>query len=316
MSAPQAVVGTVARSTGSQYRVLGDDGTTYNAGLRGIFRQEEFNTTNPVAVGDRVTLDLTDVTPVITNIHPRHNHLLRASAHRKVDVQIIAANLDQAAFVFTIDQPFTKLSYLDAFLVMCEAYHIPARILFNKTDLIRKEKHRLKLDDYRATYEAIGYPTVEIQATDPAYLPTLREIFEGKTTFLAGPSGAGKSSVANALAPDLELRTQGLTKRRSKGRHTTTFAELHPLPGGGAVVDAPGFSQFEVANMSQAELGGYYPEIRAFAEGCAFRNCLHLEEPNCAVVAAVEAGEVALSRYNTYVNTLEHLPTDLHTQHL
>lgn len=307
--AEQYVSGVVVRSTGAQYRVRTTEGELVTATIRGKFRLDDLDSTNPIAVGDRVTLDTaTEEGAVITEIAPRDNYILRRSTHNAHQRQILAANVDQAVFVYTVEYPFTPLGYLDRFLVMCEAYHIPAVIVFTKVDLLKtKEKLWAKLADYRAIYEDAGYPHLALNATNPENAPKVQALLQGKVTFLAGPSGAGKSSLVNLADPNLRLRTQPLSRHSGKGQHTTTFAEMHPLAIGGYVVDAPGFREFEVVGLAPEELSGYYPEMRQRVNQCRFHNCTHTTEPDCAVLAAVASADIPESRYNTYKSIFSHL---------
>lgn len=301
--------GIVIRSTGSQYRVRTAEGEILTATIRGKFRLDDLDSTNPIAVGDRVSVDTaTEEGAVITEIAPRENHILRKSTHNIHHRQILAANVDQAVFVYTVEFPFTPLGYLDRFLVMCEAYHIPAIVIFTKVDLL-KEKDKLwaKLADYRAIYEDAGYAHLALNATNPENAPKIQALLKDKVTFLAGPSGVGKSSLVNLADPSLRLRTQPLSKYSKKGQHTTTFAEMHPLSIGGYVVDAPGFSEFNVVGITSEELSGYYPEMRARVNQCRFHNCTHTNEPDCAILAAVAEGDIAESRYNTYKSIIAQL---------
>jgi ribosome biogenesis GTPase len=299
-------VGVVIRSTGSQYRVRLPNGQVLVATLRGKLRQDELDSTNPVAVGDRVRLDVAGEAPVVAEILPRDNYMLRRSTHNEHHRQILCANIDQAVFVFTVEYPFTALGSLDRFLVMAEAYHIPVTIVFTKVDLLKsKEKLWAKLADYRAIYEDAGYPHLALNATNPDNAEKVRNLLQGKVTFLAGASGAGKSTLVNLADPHLQLRTQPLARGSNKGQHTTTFAEMHPLSMGGYVVDAPGFREFDVFGIEPEELSHYYPEMRALLPQCRYNNCLHVNEPDCAVLAAVRSYDLPESRYNTYLNILE-----------
>jgi len=279
-----------------------------NARPRGKLRLDDLDTTNPIAVGDRVLVEQEDADWLITGVRPRFNYVLRQSTHRRFQKQMLAANLDQALFIFTVEYPFTKLSYLDRFLVMCEAYHIPAVIIFNKADLAQQQdKLWFKLADFRAIYEEAGYPTYAMNGLNPDNHARMTDILKGKRTFLAGVSGAGKSTLVNLADPNLDLRTGGLAQD-DKGSHTTTFAEMFSLRFGGEVIDAPGFREFGVVGITREELSHYYPEMRDRISACRFNNCLHLNEPGCAVRAAVADGSIASSRYNTYQGILEQIP--------
>jgi ribosome biogenesis GTPase len=286
--------------------VATEDDQVLEATLRGKFRLQDLDTTNPVAVGDRVRLELPPSgAPVIVDIAPRQNYILRKATKSGSQVQMLAANIDQAVLVASIAQPFTALGYIDRFLVMCEAYGISARILWNKVDLLRNDADRNRLADFALTYQDAGYPVTALSALNPDHLERLRAIFAGKRSFLAGPSGVGKSSVANALVPGLGIKTRELVKQTQKGRHTTTYAELHPLPPiAGEVIDAPGFREFDLVGITAAELGHFFPEFRQRLGQCRYHNCLHQNEPDCAIKAAYEAGQIAHTRYHTYSQML------------
>ena len=298
--------GVVLRSVGASYRVQLADGRVVDATLRGKFRLEGSRATNPIAVGDRVTLNDEGA---IAAIAPRHNALYRRATKLTAREQVLAANLDQALFVGTLAYPFTPLGYIDRFLVMCEAYHIPAVLVFNKADLVADEAAENKLDDYVYIYRSAGYRVLTGSALDPAFRPEVVAVLQGKLTFLVGPSGAGKSTLINLADPALHLKTAEVSAHTEKGRHTTTYAELYPLAFGGAVIDAPGFREFDIVGIERAELAHFFPEMRRLMSGCRFNNCTHTAEPGCAVVAGLETGEVAHTRYHTYTSMLEGIPT-------
>lgn len=282
--------------------------------LRGKFRLEGLKTTNPLAVGDVVSLTLTEgQAPVITHIHPRKNCILRRSTRSHSQQQMLCANIDQAVFVFTLKEPFTPLSYADSFLVMCEAYHIPAVVVFNKMDLLMAEE-QAHLADYAAQYEQAGYGVLSLSALAATAAPAVQHLLQGRVSFLGGASGAGKSTLVNLASPALDLRTGTISTHTSKGRHTTTYAELYALEypdaHGAAVIDAPGFREFEVTGLAKTELSHYYPEMRALLQECRFNNCTHTDEPGCAIKAAYEAGTLAPARYHTYLNLLASVLTE------
>jgi len=302
--------GLVLRSTGSFYRVRQDEtGQLRECTLRGKFRLKGYNTTNPLAVGDRVDFEPDgDNGGTIIHLHDRRNYILRRATRSHAQVQILCANVDQAVFVATLKQPFTPIGYIDSFMAMCEAYRIPAVVVFNKVDLLDKDRDWAKLKDLGATYEAAGYTTYGLSIKSDQTEGLLHQIFDGKVSFVAGPSGAGKSSLINLLDPNLQLRTAELTVHSQKGRHTTTFAELFPLEGGGAVIDAPGFSEFGVVGLERAELSHYFPEFRALLGQCRYHNCLHVAEPGCVVRQAVEEDRLPATRYHSYISILEGIP--------
>jgi ribosome biogenesis GTPase len=302
--------GVVIRSVGSSYRVrmqdaAGNDGTLVEATLRGKFRLDESRATNPIAVGDRVEVEFGDESASIVHLYPRHNAIYRRATKSTSLEQVLCANVDQGVFVGTLAFPFTPLGYIDRFLVMCEAYHIPGVLVFNKIDLVADEAAEAKLDDYVYIYRGAGYLVLTGSALDPAFKGTVVELLKDKISFLAGPSGAGKSSLINLADPTLHLKTSTVSVHSEKGRHTTTFAEMHPLSFGGAVIDAPGFREFDIVGIERAELAHFFPEMQRLMSGCKFNNCTHTSEPGCAVVAALETGEVQHTRYHTYTSMLE-----------
>lgn len=298
---------TVTRSVGSSYTLLLPDGSTQEARLRGKFRLDDAGHTNPIAVGDHVRVEDTPHGLIIQELLPRHNHIIRKATKAGRQTQILCANLDQALFIFTVEQPFTSLGYLDRFLVMAEAYHIPVTVAFNKLDLLQEPKLLDKVEDFEAIYHFAGYTTLMLTATEAKHAEEVKALLQDKTTFLAGVSGAGKSTLINLVNPQLNLRTSPIVAKTEKGRHTTTFAQMFPLAFGGSVIDAPGFSEFGITGIEPDELSHYFPEMRALLGGCRFNNCLHIAEPGCAIMAAVETGAVAESRYNTYRSMLHEL---------
>lgn len=299
--------GLVERSVGSSYDVRLPDGQRINCTLRGKLRLADNKGTNPVAVGDRVRLETAGEVPVIAEVLPRHNHLIRKAVKKSAQYQVLAANIDQAICVACIELPFTPLGYIDRFLVMAEAYHIPAVIVFNKIDLLDKEKHLDKLADFVALYESLGYRVLMLSALDPGYADAVKDLLQGKISFLIGQSGSGKSTLVNLADPELRLRTGDISLHTGKGKHTTTFAELHHLAFGGAVIDAPGFKEFDLVGIDKYELSHYFPEMRALLGQCRFNNCTHTFEPDCAIKAAVAEGTIADSRFNTYLSMLEYM---------
>ena len=293
--------GLVTKSTGSWYDVLADDGNTYQCRIKGKFRTRDIKTTNPVAVGDRVTIqpEPDQATAVITALHDRENYMIRKSVNLSRQAQIIAANLDQAFLVVTLASPFTSLGFIDRFLVTAEAYGIPAGLVFNKLDLFSREGLEI-LHQYTSIYTTIGYPCYETSALKGTNLPSIEQALKNKTTLISGHSGVGKSTLINALSPGSGLRTGHISDWSDKGRHTTTFAEMIHLPFGGRLIDTPGIRELGIIDIEQQELGHYFPEMRSRLGDCRFYNCRHINEPGCAVLAAVQAGEIAPSRYDSY----------------
>ncbi len=287
--------GIVTRSTGSGYTVLSDTGETVEAGIRGRLRLRGVRTTNPIAVGDRVVVE----EGMITDIEPRRNYIIRRASNLSKESHILASNLDGAVLVATLVRPDVRTEFIDRFLVTCEAYGIPVTIVLNKTDL------GAPADEFLHTYGQAGYDVLEIAALHGTGLDSLRELLKDKTTLIAGNSGVGKSTIIKALIPAAEVRTGEVSDAHNKGRHTTTHAAMYALPEGGYVIDTPGVKGFGLIDIAPQELARYYPEMMRLVRDCRFPNCTHTHEPGCAVREAVEAGEIALSRYVSYLKTLE-----------
>lgn len=304
------VEGTVVRSTGSWYTVLPEAGAEpVQARVRGRFRleAEDLDETNPVAVGDRVTLRMEgDGTGFITAIQPRRNQLSRRAAGRRVGKEhVIAANVDAAWCVQATFKPKFNSGFVDRLLVMAEAYHLDAGLVINKADLLEGEPRAQEaLSFWADLYESLGYPVLFTSAETGAGIGAFREALGGKTSVVAGPSGVGKSSLLNAVDPALDLRTGAVSEKTQKGKHTTTFATLYPLDNGGWVVDTPGIREYGIWDMTPPELGGYFVEFRPFLPECRFPDCTHDHEPGCAVGEAVDEGLVAEERYGSYLNIL------------
>ncbi|MEM7037655.1 MAG: ribosome small subunit-dependent GTPase A [Bacteroidota bacterium] len=298
--------GVVIRSTGSWYRVRLTDGEVHECKLRGKFRIKGIKTTNPVAVGDQVLISIEEDVGFIREIVNRRNYVLRKSVNLARRAHVLCANIDQAIILFTVADPVTTLGYVDRLLVTCEAYHIPAVVVFNKVDVL-DEADQEKLADFVRTYESIGYPVHQVSATDPAYSDEVRDLLKGKVSFLVGRSGAGKSTMVNLVEPELDLKVGEISDFSGRGQHTTTYAEMHELSFGGFIIDSPGFKEMVIFNFEKGELSHYFPEMRPYLNECKFSNCIHKTEPDCAVKAAVEAGELPLSRYHTYLGMLEEI---------
>lgn len=295
--------GLITKSTGSWYQVQTPDKKRYDCRIKGIFRTKGITTTNPLAVGDIVDFDLEpeQQTGVITNLHQRKNYIIRKSINLSKQGQIIAANLDQALLVVTLASPRTSLGFIDRFLVTAEAYDIPAKLVYNKLDLFSDEGLEI-LADYKAIYENIGYPCYEVSALEGTNISQVQELLKDKVTLFSGHSGVGKSSLINALLPDLELRTSEVSEWSDKGTHTTTFAEMFELPQGGFIIDTPGIRELGVIDIEKQELSHFFPEMRQRMHSCKFNNCQHINEPGCAVLVALENGEIELSRYESYLS--------------
>lgn len=295
--------GLITKSTGSWYQVQTPDGQKIDCRIKGKFRIKGITTTNPIAVGDIVDFEMEPERDegVITNLHPRKNYIIRKSINLSKQAQIIAANLDQAILVVTLASPRTSLGFIDRFLVTAEAYDIPARLVFNKLDLFSNEGLEI-LADYKAIYEEIGYPCYEVSALQGTNISLVQDLLKDKVTLFSGHSGVGKSSMINALLPELALRTNNISDWSDKGQHTTTFAEMFELPQGGFIIDTPGIRELGVIDIEKQELGHFFPEMRERMNQCRFNNCRHINEPGCAVLDALEEGEIAPSRYDSYLS--------------
>lgn len=295
--------GLVIKSTGSWYEVLTDGGKTVNCRIKGKFRTLDIKTTNPIAVGDRVRVEPEpdQETGLITTLHPRKNYIIRKSVNLSKQAQIIAANLDQAFLIVTLASPRTSLGFIDRFLVTAEAYEIPAKLIFNKLDLFSEEGIEI-LEQYQSTYENAGYPCYSVSAIKETNLDQLRDLLKDKVTLVSGHSGVGKSTLINALLPGKELKTGEISDWSDKGKHTTTFAEMFQLPFGGYLIDTPGIRELGVFDIEKQELGRLFPEIRKLMGNCRFHNCRHINEPGCAVLDALDKGELESSRYDSYLS--------------
>jgi len=295
--------GLITKSTGSWYQVQLPDGQRIDCRIKGKFRIRGIVTTNPVAVGDIVDIEMEpdQETGVIINLHPRKNYIIRKSINLSKQGQILAANLDQALLVVTLASPRTSLGFIDRFLVTAEAYDIPAALVYNKLDLFSDEGLEI-LADYQSIYENIGYPCYSVSALEGTNIGQVKALLKDKVTLISGHSGVGKSSLINALLPDLDLRTHQISDWSDKGMHTTTFAEMFELPEGGFIIDTPGIRELGVIDIEKQELGHFFPEMRERMNECRFNNCRHINEPGCAVLAALENGEIELSRYESYLS--------------
>lgn len=297
----------VYKSTGSWYTVKGEDGNFYNARIKGIFKIDAISSTNPIAVGDEVDIDIEAVqeeSAVITAIADRRNYVARVSPHNKRQHHIVASNLDQSILFTTLKEPRTSQGFMDRFLVSCEAYHIPAIIVFNKSDIYRK-KELERFQEYKQMYEAIGYQVVLASVLKKEGIEEAKALLKDKTTLLSGHSGVDKSTFINAVFPRFNLRTQEVSSWSGKGMHTTTFAEMFDLDNGGHIIDTPGVREFGLVDITKQELSHYFPEMRALLNECQFNNCMHIEEPGCAVKQEVLSGAVSENRYISYLNILD-----------
>lgn len=295
--------GLVIKSTGSFYLVADDSGQTVRCAAKGKLRLKGADTTNPIAVGDRVTFEHEGELGVISHIEDRRNYIIRKSVNLSKQAHILAANLDLALVVATPVYPRTSTGFIDRFLATAEAYNIPAGVVFNKSDLFDDEV-REYVDELAAMYRHVGYQTFIVSAIDPPSLTDLIEALRGKVSLISGHSGTGKSTLVNALVPGLELKTSELSAMHLKGKHTTTFAEAHPLATGGYVIDTPGIREFGIVDFERHQISHYFPEIFKYATGCRFGDCLHVNEKGCAVIQAVEDSKIALTRYSSYLSIL------------
>ena len=308
-------IATVVKHTGSHY-VLSPlpQWSPFNAVLRGKLKLKGNNSTNPIAVGDRVEYEFEDMqgeqVAAISKILPRKNYIIRKSTNLSKQSHIIASNLDMVFLVVTIMFPEVKLPFVDRFLVTCEAYHIPVTILVNKADLYTDEVAEenplgMQLEHFTEIYTKAGYRVIPVSAHDGTNIDVVREMCRDKVVLFSGVSGVGKSSLINALDPSLELKTGAISAHHLQGKHTTTFYQMHPLASGGFVVDTPGIRGFGLVDFTKDELSTYFPDMVKVMDGCRFAPCTHTHEPGCAVKAAVEAGEISPERYESYLGMLE-----------
>ncbi len=305
--------GVVIKSTGSWYTVLLDGKTIVDCRIKGLFRIKEIKSTNPIAVGDWVDFEIEeDGRGVIHSIDERKNYIIRKSINLSKQSHIIAANMDQALLIVTLAMPRTSTGFIDRFLLTAEAYHIPVSIIFNKIDLFEEDDVMKDVDDFISVYERIGYKCYKVSAIDNRSCDLLMSLTKDKTTLFSGHSGVGKSTLINRMDANLDLKVGAISEAHSKGKHTTTFAEMHQLSYGGYIIDTPGIKELGLVDMEKEEISAYFPEMRAIRHQCKFNNCLHLNEPKCAVIAAVENGDIAASRYNSYLGIMngEELATE------
>lgn len=297
----------VYKSTGSWYITKTSGGKVYNARIKGIFKIDGITSSNPIAVGDEVEIELqadADDTAMITEIYNRRNCINRQSPANRLQQHIIAANIDQSLLFATLKEPRTSQGFIDRFLVTCEAYHVPAIIVFNKNDLYRK-KEIDKLEQLTEVYASIGYKVVPISVKEVTGIDEVKNLLTNKTTLMSGHSGVGKSSFINAIFPSFHLKTQDVSGWSGKGMHTTTFAEMHDLPGGGKLIDTPGMREFGIIDISKQELSHYFPEMRTLLSECQFNNCIHVNEPGCAIKKGLSEGLIDEERYFSYLNILD-----------
>lgn len=297
--------GLVIKNTGSWYLVKTNDGKQIECKIKGNFRLKGIRSTNPIAVGDWVQIAVnTEGTAFITEIEDRKNYIIRRSSNLSKQSHIIAANLDQCMLVVTVNYPETSTTFIDRFLASAEAYRVPVRLIFNKTDLYSEEEQRY-LDALVNLYTRIGYPCYRISALNETGVEEIKRDLQGKVTLFSGHSGVGKSTLINAILPDLNVKTGAISAAHNKGMHTTTFSEMFPVEGEGYIIDTPGIKGFGTFDMEDEEVGHYFKEIFEFSANCKYGNCTHRHEPGCAVREAVENHYISESRYASYLNILE-----------
>ena len=310
--------GVVTKSTGSWYTIYTQNGEKVDCRLKGKFRIKGIKSTNPVAVGDEVDFEFETHknTGVIHEIFDRKNYIIRKSVNLSKQTHIIAANIDIAFLLVTINHPPTFTGFIDRFLATAEAYSIPAIILFNKIDICTEED-LVKKNALEKIYTAIGYQCIDISATENTNINKVKALMKGKTTMFSGHSGVGKTTLINAIEPSLNLKTTAVSKQHKQGQHTTTFAEMFALSFGGFIIDTPGIKGFGVVDFEPQEIADYFPEFFKRKAACKFNNCLHINEPKCAVKNALETHEIATSRYKSYLQMIEgdeeHYRTDIYS---
>lgn len=300
----RSIKALVVRSTGSWYDVLTDEGRRISCKVKGSFRLRGIRSTNPVAVGDRVVVREDAGAAFITELEERRNFIVRRASNLSKQSHILAANVDACLLVATLRYPETSTTFMDRCLASAEAYRVEAAIAFNKCDMLSKAERQLQ-SELAELYRSIGYNVFEISALDVATLAPLREYLQGKRTLITGNSGVGKSTLLNALIPSANARTAEISEAHQTGMHTTTFSELYPLPDGGSLIDIPGIKGFGTFNMVREEIAHYFPDIFHASRDCRFDNCTHTHEPGCAVLAALDSGKIAASRYTSYLSMLE-----------
>ncbi len=294
--------GTVIKTTGKHYTVKMDNGSIVQCRLKGKFRIEGIKSTNPIVVGDKVELEQESEIWIIVKLFDRKNYILRKSVNLSKQTHIIAANIDQAILIITLDSPVTTTGFIDRFLVAANAYGVDVLLLFNKMDLL-KDKLKLEQENLQKVYEKIGYKCFAISAINDD-LSIIKDLMNRKVNMISGHSGVGKSTLINKLNPNLNINTKEVSCAHKQGQHTTTFSELHELCGGASIIDTPGIRGFGLVALDLNEIRNYFPDFLAFKQDCQFHNCIHKNEPNCAVKAGLEKGEIAESRYKNYLDML------------
>lgn len=312
------MVGIAYKSTGSWYWVKSEAGVLHKCRIKGKFRIKGIKSTNPIAVGDEVNFELETIgdeeVGIITKIHERKNYIVRKSVNLSKQTHIIASNIDQVFLLVTINNPPTLTTFIDRFLVTAEAYSIKAVLIFNKIDTYEIEE-RAEILYLKDIYEAIGYECIEVSSTEGKNVEQVKELMKGKVSMFSGHSGVGKTTLVNAIEPGLNLKTKEISEQHKQGQHTTTFAEMFDLSFGAKIIDTPGIKGFGVVDMSKEELGDYFPEFFELKQHCKFHNCIHVNEPQCAVKDALEEETISWSRYKSYLQIMEgeeeHYRTDV-----
>ena len=297
--------GLVTKNTGSWYIVRTENGDSIRCKIKGNFRLKGIRSTNPVSVGDLVDIELNpDQTAFITRIHERKNYIIRRSSNLSKESHIIAANIDYALLIVTVNTPPTSTTFIDRFLASAEAYRVPVKIIFNKIDAYNEEELHY-MNSLINLYTTIGYPCFKVSAKNGEGIELIQEELKGRVTLFSGHSGVGKSTLINAILPEQDVKTGEISAYHNKGMHTTTFSEMFPVPGDGYIIDTPGIKGFGTFDMEEEEMGHYFPEIFKFSADCRYGNCTHRHEPGCAVRKAVEEHYISETRYASYLNMLE-----------
>lgn len=300
-------IGLVMRSTGSWYDVRSEEGDILQCRLKGKFKIMGLKVTNPIAVGDKVVYEIEDEnrnTGIISEILPRENYIIRQSVHKSAHGHLLATNIDQAVLIATLTFPRTSLGFIDRFLVAAESFRIPTVLIFNKLDLLDDDRVAYQ-EELTQLYESLNYPCLFTSAIDGNGVTEFHDVLRGKVSLIAGHSGVGKSTLVNAIAPDLDLRTSNVSTFANKGVHTTTFAEMFEIDAETFIIDSPGIKELGLADIQKEEISHYFPEMLELINQCRFNNCLHLDEPNCAIKDAVMEGQIAQSRYFSYLSMMD-----------
>jgi ribosome biogenesis GTPase len=298
------MIGTITRSTGSWYEIKGDDKISYKGRLQGKFKIQDLKVTNPLAVGDKVEFQMeNDEVATITGILPRNNYFIRKSVHKSAHGHLIASNLDQAVLIVTLVFPRTSLGFIDRFLVSTETFRIPSILVFNKIDLYDDQLFQMQ-GELEEVYSQLGYQCIKTSVMTGEGIDELKNILHQKSSLFSGHSGVGKSSLLKAIAPQFDPKISEVSTFANKGVHTTTFAEMFDLDDQSHIIDTPGIKELGIFEIGEDELSHYFPEMRELLGQCKFHNCKHINEPKCAVIEKVKTGEIALSRYESYLSMI------------